>query len=131
MIAPHHVSQHHLQKSQVGVVGEAGNADDGQGAGLSRHDRQRNRPPGNIAVGEKVVAQRALPLAEAQAKQRDPRQVQRDDGEIKLVENHKEFVQQQSVWPRATRPRVVRPQLRRAAGCREGVSPSQRTAIPE
>ena len=72
-------------ETQVGVVGQAGNADDGERAGFSRDDGKRNRPPGNIAIGEKIIAQRTLRLAKAQTEQRDPRQVQRDNGEIKFV----------------------------------------------
>ena len=83
--ATHDVSHHDLQKGQVSVVSQPRNADDGQCAGLGRNDRERNRPPRNIAPGEKIVAQRALLLAEAQPKQRDPRQVQPDDREIQLV----------------------------------------------
>ncbi len=86
---PHHVSQHHLQKRQIGVVSQTGNTDDGERAGFRRDDRKRNRPPGNVPVGQKIVAQGALLLAKAQSKQSDPSQVKRDDGEIKLVQNHK------------------------------------------
>ncbi len=86
---PHHVSQHHLKKCQIGVVRQAGNTDDGESAGFSRNNRKRDRPPGNIPVGQKIIAQGALLLAKAQPKQRDPRQVERDNAKIKLVQNHK------------------------------------------
>ena len=85
--ASHDVSHHHLQKRQIGVVSQTWNADDGERAGFRRDDGKRNRPPGNIPVGEKIIAQRALLLAKAQSEQSDPRQVQRDDGEIKLVQS--------------------------------------------
>ena len=65
--APHYVSHHDLKKREVRVVGEPGNADDGERAGLGRDDRERNRPPRNIASRQKIVAQRPLLLAESAA----------------------------------------------------------------
>ncbi len=82
------ISQNDLQKGEIRIVGEAGNADDGERAGLGGDDRKRNRPPGNVAIRQKVVAQGALPLAEAQAKQSDPHEIERDDREIEFVQSH-------------------------------------------
>jgi hypothetical protein len=59
------VSEDDLEEAEVVVVGEAGDADDGERAGLGGDDGERDRPPGNVAVGEEVVAQRAMALAEA------------------------------------------------------------------
>src|SRR4029077_20191203 len=86
---PDHVSQHDLQEHQVGVIGQSGNANDGESAGFRCDDGERNRPPWDIAIGEKIVPQRALLLAEAQPEERNPRQVQPDNREVKLVQAHK------------------------------------------
>ena len=98
----HDISHYHLQKREIGIVSQTWNADDGQRAGFRRDDRKRNRPPGNIPVGEKVVAQSALLLPEAQSEQSDPSQIERDNGEIELVQNHNDRV------ARAPRPLPAR-----------------------
>ena len=95
--SPYHISQHHLQERQIGVVSQARNTDDGESAGFCRNNRKRDRPPGNIPVGEKIIAQGALLLAKAQPKQSDPRQVKRDDAKVKLIQNHKYRVAKASV----------------------------------
>ena len=48
-----------------------------------------DRPPGNVAVGQEIIAQGALALAEAQAEQRDAHEIQRDDREIESVQSHR------------------------------------------
>ena len=48
---------------------------------------KRNCPPGNVAVGEKVVPHRPLPFAKAQAEQRDPRQVRRDNQQVDPIQS--------------------------------------------
>ena len=63
--ATQYVAHHDLHEAQVSVIGKAGNADDSQRAGFGSHDGERNRPPRNVAVSQEIVAQRALPLAEA------------------------------------------------------------------
>jgi len=50
------VSKNQLQESEVGIVGEAGDADDGQRAGLGGHNRERNRRPWNVLVGQEIIA---------------------------------------------------------------------------
>ena len=77
-----------LKKSEIRVVGEAGNADDGERAGLGRDDGERNRPPGDFASSEKIVAQSALLFPKTQAEQRDACQVEGDDREIEFVQAH-------------------------------------------
>ena len=59
----HDIAHHHLQKGEIGIVGQTRNADDGQCAGFRRNDGKRNRPPGNIPVSQKIIAQGALFLA--------------------------------------------------------------------
>ena len=86
--AANNVSEHNLQEGEIALIRQPGNADDGQRAGLGRNNRERNRPPGNVAVGQKVVTQRALPLAKAQPEQSDPRQIDCDDRKIKTVQAH-------------------------------------------
>ena len=85
---PNHVSHYYLKKSQIGVISQAGNTNDGQNTGFGRDDRKRDRPPGDIAVGQKIVAQRALPFAKTQAEECDPSEIDRDDRKIELVEAH-------------------------------------------
>ena len=77
-----------LQKRQVRIVGKAGHADDGERAGFRRDDGQGDRPPRNVAIGQEIIPQRALFFPEAQAEQSDAGQVQRDDGEVEMVESH-------------------------------------------
>ena len=86
--APNHISHDHLQESEIGVIGKAGDADDGERAGFGGNDGKRDGPPGNIASREKVIAQRAVPLAEAQSEQGDADQIQRDNRQIEFVEAH-------------------------------------------
>ena len=78
--AAYDVAHDDLKEREVRVVGEARDADDGQRAGLGGDDGERDRPPRDVAVGKKVIPQRALLLAEAQPEQRDADQVERDDG---------------------------------------------------
>src|ERR1700687_1012364 len=96
--APGNISQHHLEKRQVGVICEAGNADDSQGAGFRRNDGKRNRPPGNIASGEEVVAKGVLSLAETQAEQSDPDEIDGDDREIETVQAHGACISVARLW---------------------------------
>src|SRR5579872_4460233 len=49
--APDKISEYDLQKSQVGIVSKAGNADDRERAGLRGDNRKRDCPPGNVAIG--------------------------------------------------------------------------------
>ena len=86
--AAYDVSHDHLQKGQIAVVSETRHADDGQRAGFSRNDGQRNRPPWDVASGEEVVAQCALPFTKSQAEQSDADQVNCDDSEVETVEAH-------------------------------------------
>src|ERR1700722_2803447 len=86
--APDHVSHHHLQEGQVGVIGKSRDADYGEGAGFGGDDGKRDGPPGNIASREKIIAQSAVPLAEAQAEQGDADQVERNNRKIEFVETH-------------------------------------------
>ena len=63
--ASHEIAHHQLQEGEVGIVGQAGHADDGEGAGFGGDDGERDGPPWNIAIGEEVIAQGTLPLAKA------------------------------------------------------------------
>ena len=81
------VSDDQLQESEVGVVGESGHADDGECAGFGGDDGECNSPPWDVAVGEKVVAQRTLLLPKAQSEKRDAREIGCDDREVE--EGHK------------------------------------------
>src|SRR5947209_8653068 len=77
-----------LQKSKVGVISQTGNADDSERAGLCGNDREHDCPPWNVTSGQKVIAQRTLPLAEAHSKNGYPNQVDRDDGEVETIKAH-------------------------------------------
>src|SRR4051812_9076697 len=91
--ADHHatdqVADHDLQETEVGVVGEAGDADDRQRACLRCHNRERDRPPRNIPVSQKVVAERPLLLAELQSEDRDPDQVRDNQNEVESVQTRR------------------------------------------
>ena len=75
-----------MQEGKIGVEGESGDADDGQGAGFGGDNGERDRPPRDVTVREEIVAQAALRFAEAQSEDRDRRQIQRDDGEVQRIE---------------------------------------------
>ncbi len=75
-----------MQESEVGIVGESGDADDGQRAGFGSHNRERNRRPWNVLVGQEIIAQRALLFTKAQPKESDARQIGGDDGQVKRPE---------------------------------------------
>jgi len=75
-----------LQEGQIGVEGEPGDADNGQGAGFRGDDGESDRPPGNVAVRQEVIAQAALRFAEAQSEGRDRRQIERDDRQVDRVQ---------------------------------------------
>jgi hypothetical protein len=77
-----------LQKRHVAAVRQAGNADDGKRAGFRGDDGERNRPPGHVTIGEKVVAKRALAAAEADAEGRDARQVHGNDDQVQPIQSH-------------------------------------------
>ena len=75
MMRPTTVSHDYLKEREVRVVGEAGDADDGQRAGFGSDDGERDGPPRDVASGKEVVAQSALLFAEAQAEERDAREI--------------------------------------------------------
>src|SRR5581483_6679694 len=80
-----YVPEDDLKKRKVGIERKARNADDGQRAGFSGDNRERDRPPRNIAIRKKVVTQRALRFPKPQAKKRDSRQVRGDDGQVQRI----------------------------------------------
>ena len=88
--AADHVSHDYLQEGEIGVVRQTGDTDDRQRAGFSCNDGESDGPPGNIAARKKVIAQRALLLAEAQAEKGDARQIESDDRKIEFVQAHAE-----------------------------------------
>jgi hypothetical protein len=71
-----------LQKTEVRVVSQTGDANDRQRAGLGGDNRESNSGPGNALVCQEVVAQGALALAEAQAEKGYTYEVESDNGEI-------------------------------------------------
>lgn len=80
------IAESELQEGEVGVVCEAGDADEGEGAGLCSNDRQRERPPGDRAIGEEIILQRALRFTKAQAEESDTGKIDDDDQEVCWVE---------------------------------------------
>src|SRR5437879_10054608 len=88
--APDDVSHDYLQEGEIGVVGQTGDTDNRQRAGFSRNDGEGDGPPGNVAAGEKVVTQRALLLAEAQAEKGDAGEVEGNNREIEFIQAHAE-----------------------------------------
>ncbi len=89
--APDQVADDKLQEAEVALVGQAGNADDGERAGLGGHDGERNRPPGNRLLGQEISAEGARLLPESHAKESDPGQIHGDHGHIQRVQSHEGF----------------------------------------
>jgi hypothetical protein len=83
--AADHVAHDELQEGEVGRVGVAGDADEGDGAGLGRDDRAHDRPPRQRAAAHEVIPQVAVRLREPRAEQDDADQVDREDGEVDRV----------------------------------------------
>src|SRR6516225_8896749 len=83
--AAEQVAEDQLQKTEVAVIRDARRADNGKSAGFGGNDGERNRPPGNVAAGQEIIAQRALRLAEAESKQRDGNQIDNNDGHVESV----------------------------------------------
>src|SRR6185312_8634278 len=83
------VAENELQKGKVGGERQPGDTDDGERTGFGCDDGERNRPPGNIAVGEKVIAQGALPLAEAQAEHSDPCEINNNNQQVERIQAHR------------------------------------------
>ena len=86
MIRAEQIAEDDLQEAQIGIEGKPRDADDGERAGFGGDDGKRNRPPGNVAVGQEVIAQGALRFAEAQPEDRDRRQIERDDRQVDRVQ---------------------------------------------
>ena len=86
--ASEQVAEGYLEKSEVAGEGETGDADDGEGAGLRGDDGERDGPPGYVAIGKKVGAQRTLAVAEAQAEPGDAQQIEDDRGNVDEVKLH-------------------------------------------
>ena len=51
------VAEDKLEKAEIAAISNSGRADDGEGAGFSANNGESNGPPGNVAVGQKIVAQ--------------------------------------------------------------------------
>src|SRR5208283_2905987 len=64
--APDTIAHDHLQEGEIGIVGEPGNTDDGERAGFGGDNGKCDRPPRDIAPRQKIIAQRAMPLAKAE-----------------------------------------------------------------
>ncbi len=93
--ATEHIADDDLQEAEVAGECQPRCADDGERRCLCRHNRQRNRPPRDCLVGQKVATQRAVErhlacgraagramAAEAQPEERDCHQVQPNHAEI-------------------------------------------------
>src|ERR1041385_4053356 len=83
-----HVSENNLQERQVAPIGHARNTDDGQCARLRGDDREHDRPPGNVTVGEKIIFEGALFLAELQSERGDAREIKDNDEQVQPVKAH-------------------------------------------
>ena len=92
--ATDHVADDELEEAEISTEGQAGNGDDGEGAGFGRDDGERDGPPGDGLVGEEVAAQGAgvgvFAAAEVQAEERDADEVDDDEGEVDRVETRLE-----------------------------------------
>ena len=86
--AAEQVAQCDLQEPEVTREGEAGDADDGEGAGLRGDDGQRDGPPRHVTVGKEVRPQRPLAVAKAESEQGNAQQIEDDDGDVDEVKLH-------------------------------------------
>src|ERR1041385_1833394 len=57
------IAEDKLEKAEVAAIRNARRADDRECAGFSTNNGKSNGPPGNIAVGQKIIAQRSLGFA--------------------------------------------------------------------
>ena len=80
----HDVAERELQEGEVGAEGVAGDADEGDGAGLGRDDRRHYNPPGQVAVADEVVLEVALPPGKPRAEQHRAGQIGGDDREVEI-----------------------------------------------
>jgi hypothetical protein len=79
------IAEDQLQKPQVAREGERRCADDRQGAGLGRDDRQANSPPGRAPAAQEVVAQALLAATEPRSEPGDAHQVGQDYRQIEVM----------------------------------------------
>ena len=57
------VAEDKLKKAEVAAISNTGRADDGERTGFSANNGESNGPPGNVAVGQKIITQRPLRFA--------------------------------------------------------------------
>jgi len=51
------VTEDKLKKAEVAAIGNSGRTDNSERAGFSANNGKSNGPPGNVAVGQKIIAQ--------------------------------------------------------------------------
>ncbi len=76
------IPERHLEPGEVGARPDAGEGNDGDGRRLGGDDGQHDRPPGQAAVSEKVVARVPLPTGEQQASGDDRGEIHGDDRDV-------------------------------------------------
>ena len=79
------IADDQLQEAEILVVGEAGDADDGESACLCRDDGERDGPPGDCVVREEVVFEGALLALKPEAEEGNADQIHGDYGEVEGV----------------------------------------------
>src|SRR5262249_23948245 len=82
------VSKDDLEKAKIAPVGHSRRADDRERAGLRPDDGERDGPPGDVAIGKKIIAQGTLRLAKPESKEGDADQISNDDGSVYNVQSH-------------------------------------------
>ncbi len=80
--ATEQVPERQLQEPESAQVGDARDAEEGEGARLRGDDREHDRAPGQGPAPEEIVAAAALAATQPGAPQRDARQVEDEDGEV-------------------------------------------------
>jgi hypothetical protein len=87
--ASEQIAEDDLQEAEVAGVGYAGDADDGERAGLCGDDGKRDGPPGDSPAAEKVAAQCArlsIFATEAQAEDGDGGEIDEDEDQVRQAQ---------------------------------------------
>ena len=85
---PQQIAKDNLQKAKISAIGNAGRADYGKSAGFRADNGKGNGPPGNIAVSQKIIAQRSLGLAEPESKKSNANEIYSNDGQVYNLQSH-------------------------------------------
>ena len=85
----HQVAENQLQETEIGMVSDAGRADDGQNAGFGGDNGKGNCPPGQAAPAQKILAQGRLALAETRTEDGDGGEIGDHHQEVRPTDCHR------------------------------------------